>query len=468
MRGSMRLRSLLAVALALVGAAAAMPGTAEAQCWGFGYQPPQRRAAPTRNFFSFPFYERGYRSPYGPYGGSPYGQPVESSRAPPPRKLETQPTRTVVVIGDSLADWLSYGLEEVYADQPDIGVIRKIRPNSGLIHYEPRNDTLEWSQAVKDILAAEKPSAIVVMLGLNARVPLRNPAPPREGVPRKGEPPAQAGKCGKGDAEKPRAAAASRAARRGRVGRRQQRRGAGGGGAGGGAASGHVRISLRPVGAALSQARRRHDRRAQGQGRAGILGRPAGGARPALDRRHGLPRRPLSRRRRQGRHPLRRCLGRLCRRERTLQRAGSGLRRPDSPAAHRRRRALHQIRRAQARASGRSGSRPRTEQSRRAGAAAGTGSRRARPAGSRRGKTGDRPGAAARRDRQRPRRRSPGRQSARSRRRQSAGDKRVSARRRRAGTARPRRRFLLAAAGCGTRAGGPSTCCCTLMLADRL
>ena len=203
MRGSIKLRSLLAVALALVGAAAAMPVPAEAQFWGFGYQPPARRAAPSRNFFSFPFFERGYRSPYGPYGGSPYGQPVESSRAPPPRKLETQPTRTVVVIGDSMADWLSYGLEEVYADQPEIGVVRKIRATSGLVHYEPRNDTLEWSQAVKDILAAEKPSAIVVMLGLNDRVPLRNAAPPREPVPRKGEPPAQAGNAAKEAQQKP-------------------------------------------------------------------------------------------------------------------------------------------------------------------------------------------------------------------------------------------------------------------------
>ena len=190
---NLRLRIFWPLALALVSAAAAVPVPAQAQFWGFGYEPPARRAAPSRGYFSFPFFERGYRrSPYGPYGGSPYGQPVESSRAPPPRKLETQPTRTVVVIGDSMADWLSYGLEEVYADQPDIGVIRKVRANSGLIHYEPRNDTLEWSQAVKDILAAEKPSAIVVMLGLNDRVPLRNPAPPREPVPRKGEP-AQAG-----------------------------------------------------------------------------------------------------------------------------------------------------------------------------------------------------------------------------------------------------------------------------------
>ncbi len=73
-----------------------------------------------------------------------------------------------------MADWLAYGLEESLSDTPEIGVVRKIRPTSGLVRYEPRNETLEWSQAVKEILATEKPSAIVVMLGLNDRLPLRD------------------------------------------------------------------------------------------------------------------------------------------------------------------------------------------------------------------------------------------------------------------------------------------------------
>jgi uncharacterized protein len=181
MRKRLKLRpGLLAVALALLSAAAALPVPAQAQFWGFGSGQPEQRSG---GFFSFPFFQRGYRSPYG----APYGAPVESSRPPPPRKVETPPAHTIVVIGDSMADWLAYGLEEIYADQTDLGVVRKIRPNSGLIHYEPRNDTLEWSQAVKDILADDKPSAIVVMLGLNDRVPLRIPAAPRETAPRKGE-----------------------------------------------------------------------------------------------------------------------------------------------------------------------------------------------------------------------------------------------------------------------------------------
>ncbi len=48
------------------------------------------------------------------------------------------PERNVVVLGDAMADWLAYGLEDAFAEQPDIGVIRKHRTVSGLIRYQPR------------------------------------------------------------------------------------------------------------------------------------------------------------------------------------------------------------------------------------------------------------------------------------------------------------------------------------------
>jgi hypothetical protein len=101
---------------------------------------------------------------------------ADYSKAPPPRKLDKPPTRTVVVIGDSMADWLAYGLDEKYAEQPEIGVTRKIRATSGLVRYDATNEALDWSQAAKDALSNEKPNAIVVMLGLNDRVSLREKA----------------------------------------------------------------------------------------------------------------------------------------------------------------------------------------------------------------------------------------------------------------------------------------------------
>ncbi len=177
-------RHLRGVAMGLatmVTVAAGLPVPAGAQFFDDRYPGAQygRRAPPQSHGF-FPFFNGDryqYDRPYDrPYVRPP--APVESTKAPPPKKLETPPTSTVVVIGDSLADWLAYGLEETFSDSPDIGVVRKIRPTSGLIRYEPRNETLEWSQAVKDILAAEKPSAIVVMLGLNDRISLRDRAPP--------------------------------------------------------------------------------------------------------------------------------------------------------------------------------------------------------------------------------------------------------------------------------------------------
>jgi lysophospholipase L1-like esterase len=99
-----------------------------------------------------------------------------------------------LVIGDSFADWLAYGLEEVFVDAPEIGIVRKIRPSSGLVRYEAHNDALEWSEALKDTLASEKPKVIVVMLGLNDRQPLReqiSQAPQNSATGQSGPAPAQ-------------------------------------------------------------------------------------------------------------------------------------------------------------------------------------------------------------------------------------------------------------------------------------
>jgi len=53
-----------------------------------------------------------------------------------------------------------YGLEDVLSDTPDVGVVRNIRPTSGLIRYDAKNDSLEC-RASSGPLVNEKPSAIV-------------------------------------------------------------------------------------------------------------------------------------------------------------------------------------------------------------------------------------------------------------------------------------------------------------------
>ena len=67
--------------------------------------------------------------------------------------------------------------EQVFAETPEIGIVRKIKPDLGLVRDDARLDAPEWSKVIRDLLATEKPSAIVVMLGLNDRLPLRDRIP---------------------------------------------------------------------------------------------------------------------------------------------------------------------------------------------------------------------------------------------------------------------------------------------------
>jgi hypothetical protein len=165
----------LAVAIALL---VGIAGPASAQFFsfpGFG-GPPQRQAPPPQR-----------NNGGGGWFGGDFFQPFQQqqqqqaprqdfSRAPPPAKRDTTPERNVLVLGDGMADWLAYGLEDAYSDQPDMGVIRKHKTVSGLIKYQPKGDPADWVAAARGILATEKPDAIVVMLGLNDRVALREPA----------------------------------------------------------------------------------------------------------------------------------------------------------------------------------------------------------------------------------------------------------------------------------------------------
>src|SRR5438477_5615587 len=107
------------------------------------------------------------------------------SKAPPPEKRDPAfvPERNVLVLGDGMADWLASGLEDAYIERPDMGVIRKHKTISGLIKYQPKGDPADWTAAAKGILATEKPDAIVVMLGLNDRVAMREPVAEKSDKP---------------------------------------------------------------------------------------------------------------------------------------------------------------------------------------------------------------------------------------------------------------------------------------------
>jgi uncharacterized protein len=161
----------LAVAIALMVGIAA---PASAQFFFFGGQRPQvQQQAPQRGFGGGWF---GGGEFFGPYQQQAPKHIENFSKAPPPEKRETVPERTILVLGDAMADWLAYGLEDAYAEQPDMGVLRRHKTISGLIKYQPKGEPADWAAAARTILAAEKPDAIVVMLGLNDRVAIREPA----------------------------------------------------------------------------------------------------------------------------------------------------------------------------------------------------------------------------------------------------------------------------------------------------
>jgi hypothetical protein len=111
---------------------------------------------------------------------SPYEQPeapVDSSRAPPPRKVEQKPdavapTTSIVVMGDGMADWLAYGLEDAFADTPEVAIVRKNKVHSGLLRYEGKGD-LDWWHVARDILTQEKANFVVMMLGVSDRQNIR-------------------------------------------------------------------------------------------------------------------------------------------------------------------------------------------------------------------------------------------------------------------------------------------------------
>jgi hypothetical protein len=172
--------------IALAIAAAMMLGVVgptSAQFFNFGGY--QQLPQPQRGGFGFGGgwfgndmfepYQRRAPQPRWDRRQSPSPVREDFSKAPPPEKHDNIPERQILVLGDAMADWLAYGLEDAYAEQPDMGVIRRHRTVSGLIKYQPKGDPADWAAAAKGILATEKADAIVIMLGLNDRVAIREP-----------------------------------------------------------------------------------------------------------------------------------------------------------------------------------------------------------------------------------------------------------------------------------------------------
>ena len=143
----MRLRTRLLVVAAVLALAQSASLAVQAQFfWNQQDQHNKQRSRPQSGglfdwfggglFGSRPREDDSYRVPRQRQQPSQHTQqePSESSRAPPPRKTEAKdepvaPTTSIVVMGDDMADWLGYGLEDVFSDTPEIRVVRKNKLN---------------------------------------------------------------------------------------------------------------------------------------------------------------------------------------------------------------------------------------------------------------------------------------------------------------------------------------------------
>jgi hypothetical protein len=126
--------------------------------------------------------ERTYRAPRprSNYGTAEPQRPapavkrrVRPARAPTPPKpavAKVEPNVQIAVFGDSLADHLAHGLDDVFEDNADVAVIDRAKGDSGLV----RKDIVDWAKSAQDYLQANpKVRYALVMLGANDRQPIR-------------------------------------------------------------------------------------------------------------------------------------------------------------------------------------------------------------------------------------------------------------------------------------------------------
>jgi len=131
--------------------------------------------------FNAPRYERQYEQQNAP-------QRVDHSRAPsaPKPDKDVTPTTRIVVMGDGMADWLAYGLEDAFSDTPEVAIVRKNKQRSGLLRYDTKGD-LDWWHVARDILTQEKANYVVMMLGVSDRENIRERDLAKEAEKRKAE-----------------------------------------------------------------------------------------------------------------------------------------------------------------------------------------------------------------------------------------------------------------------------------------
>jgi hypothetical protein len=124
-----------------------------------------------RSLFNFPDRPAPQRPVYvEPPSDEPSGS-VYTSSADADQQRFLGASEYVVVMGDTMAEQLSQGLADGFVtERPEVAIVKKTKPSTGFV----RADVYDWSAQATGLLAKEKATAIVVLLGVNDRQVLRD------------------------------------------------------------------------------------------------------------------------------------------------------------------------------------------------------------------------------------------------------------------------------------------------------
>jgi hypothetical protein len=89
--------------------------------------------------------------------------------AAPSAAEKSEDAKTVLVVGDFMANALARGLSEAFKASPDIVVVNASNGASGLV----RDDYYDWGAAVPKLVAEHEANLILVMIGANDRQVIR-------------------------------------------------------------------------------------------------------------------------------------------------------------------------------------------------------------------------------------------------------------------------------------------------------
>ena len=78
--------------------------------------------------------------------------------------------RKILIVGDTVADGIAWGLDQTLANEPKLAVVDRANGASGLV----RIDYYDWNEELLGILNAENPDVVVVALGINDRQQMRD------------------------------------------------------------------------------------------------------------------------------------------------------------------------------------------------------------------------------------------------------------------------------------------------------